>query len=1051
MDNKRPMHRIRYYIITLLLAGSLSAGIAQEESRQSVVVHGTVLDGSTGVPVEGISIRVPGYASAFTDSIGAFSIEVPHDQSSLYIDGPGYQSRQFLLKGKEEVSVLIHEKGYHSQDELAHYYYFARPLALATQSVVSLDLSDRTWKQPATSAEKMINQEVPGLRILSRSGIPGAGSNMFLRGYSSLYSTNQPLIVLDGHIYETAQVGIPIIGGFQPNPLNSINAGDIENITVIRDAASIYGSRGSGGVIFIRTSDPSEIATKIDFSVYGGLNFTPEQIPLLAADDYRTYVAEILQTSGITADSLYSLPFMIDDPEYREYYRYHNETNWQDEVFSNSTNQNINLKITGGDEIALYALSVGYQKHEGIIRETDYSRYAFRFNSVINISSRLKLRTNLGFTFNQHLLQEDGQEETNPFHASLVKAPFLYPNVRSSTGAVSPNFEDADIFGVGNPAAMIQDMSATSNNYRILGSVDLGYSFSEHFSVNNYLGINFDKSRDNLFVPYLGTPEDTTALGIIGNRVAHKVERYFNIYDDLRLNYMRTLGWKHHVHGLAGARFGINRTEGDWGMDYNTPNDQIRSLGNGVSSLREVDGYFGDWNWVTFYGMVGYDYAYKYLLNVNLALDGSSRFGEEAGGLSLLGGTFGVFPSVAAAWLVTSEPFLADAGFLDLLKLRISFGLTGNDDIGNYTATKYYKSQNFLGSEGLVKGNLYNPALRWETVTKLNGGIDMMLLGERLSVGIDLFRNKTTDLINVISASPMSGFENYIDNNGSFTSSGMEGTVHARILNTSLKWDAGFILSKYRTELVEFSEESRITELYGANILSRIGEPISQFYGYRALGVFSTVEEADAAGLRARLPNTDLVPFSAGDIHFEDVNQDQVIDEQDMQVIGDPNPDLTGIFYSTLSWKGITLEAGMDFSYGNDVYNHMRHQLESMQNTDNQTEAIMNRWRGEGQKTDVPRATWEDPVGNARFSDLWIEDGSFLRLRYVTLSYKFPFRARFLNNIEIFISGHNLVTFTSYLGLDPDFSLSGATLAQGIDIGMTPQPKSVYMGIKIGL
>ncbi len=495
----------------------------------------------------------------------------------------------------------------------------------------------------------------------------------------------------------------------------------------------------------------------------------------------------------------------------------------------------------------------------------------------------------------------------------------------------------------------------------------------------------------------------------------------------------------------------INKTEGDWGIDYNTPNDQIRSLGNGVSSMREVDGYLGDWNWITFYASANYDYGHKYLATFNLALDGSSRFGNEAEGISAFGSTFGVFPSIATAWLLSSEPFLAEAGFLDLLKLRVSYGITGNDNIGNYTSTKFYISQNFLGSQGLIKGNLYNPALQWETNKKLNGGLDIAVFNQRLSFQVDLYQNRIENMINIIEASPLSGFNFYIDNEGSFTSSGLDLSLNGRVLNGGVKWDLGIIVSKYKTNLVEFPVERRITTIWGANIITEIGKPLNQFYGYKTLGVFATQAEAEASGLRALMPNTDLIPFSAGDVHFEDLDGNQIIDENDMQVIGDPNPDLTGMFTSSISWIGITLDAGLSFTYGNDVYNHLRYRLESMQNSDNQTPSVLNRWRGEGQVTHIPKAQWGDPIDNSRFSDRWIEDGSYLRLSYVSLSYNIPVKPRFVNSLEIFVSGHNLLTFTSYLGMDPDFSPSEATLTQGIDIGLTPQPKSVYIGIKIGL
>jgi hypothetical protein len=291
----------------------------------------------------------------------------------------------------------------------------------------------------------------------------------------------------------------------------------------------------------------------------------------------------------------------------------------------------------------------------------------------------------------------------------------------------------------------------------------------------------------------------------------------------------------------------------------------------------------------------------------------------------------------------------------------------------------------------------------------------------------------------------------YLDNNGTFTTTGVDLGLNIRILNSRFKWDAGLLLTKYKTKIIEFPEDKRVTSYYGANVLTETGQPVNQFYGYKTLGVFSSQEDATASGLRALMPNTELIPFAAGDVIFEDIDLNKIIDENDMQVIGDPNPDITGMFTSTLSWSGVTLDAGLSFSYGNDIFNHLRYRLESMQNADNQTPAILNRWREDGQETDVPRAQWGDPIGNSRFSDRWIEDGSYLRLSYVTLSYNIPVRLGFLNSLEVFASGHNLLTLTSYLGMDPDFCLSGYPLSQGIDIGLTPQYRSVYLGLKIGL
>ncbi len=479
----------------------------------------------------------------------------------------------------------------------------------------------------------------------------------------------------------------------------------------------------------------------------------------------------------------------------------------------------------------------------------------------------------------------------------------------------------------------------------------------------------------------------------------------------------------------------------------------MRSVGTGLSTFRTASGYLGDWNWVTIYGSAEYNYLQRYFLTGNISLDGSSRYGDEAKGMDLFQNKFGVFPSVSAAWLISSESFFAAINKVDLLKLRLSYGLTGNDDIGNYSSMRYYKSQNFLGSKGLVAGDLWNPALQWETVKKSNAGIDLSVFNERLNISLDLFSNTTLDMINILPADRLTGFDYYYVNSGSFKSTGAEIAVSGRIVNTSLKWDMGVSFYKYKTEVLEFPGDpgGMVTKIMDANILTRVGGELGVFYGYKTDGVFATQLEADNSGLRALMPNTDLLPFSAGDVRFVDMDGNKIIDKNDMQVIGNPNPDFKGMITNVISWKGLSLEAAISFTYGNDVFNQLRSTLESMKGYENQTSAVYNRWRTEGQVTEMPKAVYGDPIGNSRFSDRWIEDGSYMRLKYVTMSYKLPVKNSFVNSVQFFVTGQNLITLTNYLGMDPEFSYNKFSLSQGIDIGLTPQPRSVSAGIRIGL
>lgn len=1042
-------------LFTLTFIALLYPGIgayAQSTEIPTHMVTGHIYDATSGKVIEGIGITVENFASVITDSLGAYSIAVPNKDAVLIISGLNYQTTEAAVKGRGEIDAFLYEKGHLNFYSTINLALKSDKNAYTTQSVSTLNQTETAWRTPGISGEKAWEGKISGLRVIPRSGNPGLGSNMFLRGFSSLYATNQPLIVVDGMIYDNESYGTSIISGYQTNPLADITINDIEDISIVKDAASIYGAKAANGVIFITTTHAYNVATKIELSSYGGLSYQPDRIPVLNAEQYRPLLNELILSAGVPGNTIAEFPFMMDDPGNTDYYRYHNDENWQNKIFENSYAENFNLKITGGDDIALYALSVGYLNHGGIVKNTGFSRLTMRFNSDINITKKLTFNANIGITNAQRDLMPDGLNfYTNPYLLSLIKAPFLYERVINEDGIITPVFEDADIFEVSNPVALTENMTAGNRNYRIFGSMKMNYQFNDHFTVSNLVGVNFGKLRDNLFVPHLGVPNIESDLGTLYNEMGHRVEQLYAITNDFKIDYKTQINYKHGIKAFAGWRIASYKTQEDLGLGFNSPNDEMRSVGTGNILLRKVGGYIGNWNWMTFYASAEYNYLQKYFLSVSASLDGSSRFGDKAEGLKLFSHSFGVFPSVSGGWLISSERFMAEIKKIDLLKLRLSYGLTGNDDIGNYTTKSYYTTQPFLGAWGLVIGDIGNPELQWETNTKLNFGIDLSAFKERLLVNLDLFHNTTRDMLNYEPLNIGTGFDYMITNFGSFNSNGVDLNIHGRIINKEIKWDMGLILSKYVTEVTEITGGEVLNYVGNAGILTKEGQPLTQFYGYKTTGVYATSEDATNAGLSALIDNTQLIPFEAGDVIFEDLDGNKIIDERDMQVIGNPNPDFTGMITTAVSWKNFTLDAALAFCYGNDIYNYTRYTLESIQNWNNQTTAVLNRWRVEGQQTTMPKARYGDPVENARFSDRWIEDGSFARLKNVTLTYNIPVRKIPLNNAEIFISGQNLFTMTKYKGLDPEFSASGSTFAQGIDVGLTPQPRAVFFGVKLGL
>ena len=875
---------------------------------------------------------------------------------------------------------------------------------------------------------------------------------MFIRGFSSLNATNQPLVVVDGMIYDINSYGSSLIPGYRVNPLSGIDIYDIENITVLKDAAAIYGAKAANGVILITTERTHRQATSIDFRMHGGINLEPEIYPLMDADNYKFYLGDMMLSAGYDAQEIAEMPYFANNPSQTGYYRMNNNTNWQKEVFNRSYTSNFGLKIKGGDDVALYALGVGYLHQGGMVENSDYSKMNLRFNSDINFSQSLTLNSNISFVYHERDIGATGFESPDDVVTQArIKAPFMHPYIFSEAGLQSSLMEDFDGLGVGNPMAVLSNHTLRDQNYRFFGSFNFNLKVNNKINVSNLIGLLFDKDRETIFIPSHGLEPIETPLGTITNKMGSRVMRHFALNNDLKALYSNRFGYAHGLNAVLGVRLNLNNNEEDWGRGFSSANDNLRTLSHGLPVLRQKGGFSGEWNNVTWYLSGDYDFKKRYFVNLSMALDGSSRFGKDADGINFMGSVYGFFPSLSGAWLLSSEPFLNNSDFLDVLKLRAGYGITGNDDIGDHSARRYYITQNLLSYQGIILGNIYNPTLKWETNTKINLGIDFALFRERLSGSIEIYQNNTKDMIDLVSESVFSGFEYSIVNDGEFSTQGIDLALNAQIINKPLKWDLGLIISKFETNVKAISGNRKISSFYGANILTEVNKPLGVFYGYKTNGVYATNQEAEEAGLMAVLPNTDLVPFGGGDIRFVDVNKDEVINEKDMQVIGDPTPDFFGEFYTNIKWNRLSLNAALSFSVGGDIYNYQRRQLESMNGFENQTKAVLNRWQYEGQNTNIPRASYGDLHGNSRFSDRWIEDGSYAKLRSITLAYDVPAKLIGIRSLEVYASGNNLLTITKYKGPDPVFSAGTSPLLRGIDLGMLPHTTSFILGIKIGL
>lgn len=1042
----------KYYgIILFLSVFFLSVPVQSQQSADKITVSGKVLDATSGKPVAGVSVTVKGFTSAISNQDGTFTLNVPATNSILEVSAPGYAKRDISVRGRETFDIKLYEadfKGGRKDVYLSTGDQSSTQLANAVSVV-----NENNDLSVSVTPDVLMQGYASGVNTIFRSGMPGNAANIYIRGFNSVNAGSQPLFIVDGLPYENSSISNSLIGNYQANPLASIDIKDIETISVLKDGLGLYGVKGANGVVLIKTRKSNDPETKINAHMHTGISFEPDKIPVLNAAEHRSLISDLMQSQGINAQTIESLPYFNTQIPVKQkwgyegnvdYYRYNHDTDWQGQVYEGKWNQNCYLNVSGGDEVAKYMLSIGFLNQSGIVKNTLFQRFNTRFNSTIRLSKKVDFNSNMSFVYGtKNLNNEAGDIRKNPVFSSLVKSPFTTTHVYNEEGLLSPNVEAADVFGNSNPYVLANDVTMMNINYRFMGSFELLWNLSRHFTMSNMFGMNFNKEREKVFYPSTGISFDPVNETAIINESQHRVDRLFALFNDLHLDYNLQKSSAHKLNVRAGVRYQNNQAENDYGQSYNSSSDNFKSIQYGLSLLRQTGGSIGSWNWLSLYGVADYALMNKYFINASVSGDASSRTGKNAA-------RFFTYPSVAGAWLISGEEFMKSQHWLNLMKLRLSYGFSGNDEIGNYNGIRYYRTQNILGTYGIVRGNLMNSNLKPETVKRMNAGFDVAVLDERLSFCLDVYSNTTTDMILSNIPERASGFGINLTNGGSMQNNGFDFSVNCRIVNNAFKWDLGLMISGYKNNILELNGQTFENDIYGGTIQTKSGQSMGVFYGYQTKGVYATQAEAASDGLYVM---QGLVPayFKAGDVRFVDQNLDKVINEKDKVVIGNPNPDFFGSISNVFRYKNLTLNALFVYSLGGDIYNYTRSQLENMASYNNQTQAVKNRWRYEGNQTSVPRATYGDPMGNARFSDRWIEDGSYLRLKTLQLSYDINFKSDFIQGSTIFVIGENLLTLTKYKGLDPEFALGQNPLYYGVDACFIPQPRIVSVGVKLSL
>ena len=996
-------------------------------------IRGAVSSKKDGNPLAGVSILVKDTKNGTTtDKDGHYTIDVSTDQKTLVFSFVGYETKEVAIEGKTTIDVQLQKKVAQLEDVVVVGYGSQRREDL-TGSISSISASD-IEKQSITSPQEALQGQIAGVRVTKNSGAPGGGSTVRIRGTSSIRAGNNPLYVVDG---------LPISGGSSPsqNPLSLINPQDIVSIEVLKDASAtaIYGARGANGVVLITTKQGGEGQTRVDFEAKYGVSQIRNKLDLLNTREFVSMANEAATNDG-------------GEPVFTSPANSYPNTDWQDEVFRSAPQQSYQLSVSGGNEDTRYALSANFLNKKGILIGSGYKRGSFRINFNKQVSDNFTIGNNLIISRDHYNLIETGGRGLSGIVNGALQIPSVVP-VKDDNGNYV--FQTSNTIERDNPVASALEKSNTSKRFKGVGNIYAEYMFTENLEARVSIGGDISFRKDNFYAPRNTLQgQQNNGFGKVSSRQSL---RWIN---ENTLTYENEFLGLHKLTVLGG--FTLEQTTGEnlggAAAGFITDAFEYNNLNAGERPNNPTTGARKS-SLVSYIGRVNYGFDERYLFTLTGRIDGSSRFGS--------GNRYGFFPSGAFAWRISNEEFMQKQQVFSNLKLRLSYGITGNQEIGNYAALPQLgNSQVTFGNRvtvGINPASLGNKDLQWEKTTQYNAGLDIGLFNERISLTADAYYKKTTDLLLNRRVPRYTGYSQYLDNIGSIENKGLELSLNTQNISTeSFTWSTSINYSVNRNEVLKLSDGKPL--LVGTPIsyaggqsfrIIREGESLGAFYGYQYGGVYANqqaIKDNPAAGASAQ----------PGDPYLKDISgpegkPDGNIDGNDRTILGNAFPDFTFGFTNDFFYKGFDMSIFIQGSYGNDLINMNTLRLESVRGYTNQTSDVLNRWTPENTRTDIPRASRKrssaGQTAMRAISSRLIEDGSYLRLKNITLGYTFPVEWTQIfgaQSVRLYVSGQNLITLTNYSGYDPDVSTYNSLGNLGADYGTYPKAKTYLMGIKLG-
>ncbi len=1025
--------------VSLLCLGFFLGSFLHQAYAQNLNASGSVKSKTTGDPLVGATVNVKGTKnSVVTDASGNFSISIQKG-ASLVFTYTGMGAVEYKVNTATPILIQM-EDANKSMNEVVVIGYGAKKRRDLSTSISSISAKEIT-AAPVADAAQALQGRVSGVTIVQGSGAPGGtgGTGIKIRGISSLTGTNNPLIVIDGY---------PLPDQQSDNVLNSFGTGEIESIDVLKDAAaaSIYGVRASNGVIMITTKRGKAGKSGLTVDIYRGIQQAWQLPTMLDAREYAILNTEARIASGLTPIAKLADFNAIEN-------QFGKGTNWMNEIFRRAAMQNVTLTATGGSDKAQYLISAGYFKQDGILYKTDYERFNLRFNGDVKVNSKIKIGNSLSMSkFIEH-----GTDTYTAFNSIVLLAQTAPPTVqpRNTDGTYAGGNGSTDGFNEPNPIYQLEVPHNKNIKYRISGNIYTEINLMKELKFKAMFGGDFNYQEINNFSP--ATPS-TGGRPFIQTGYSVQKGLYPDYLAEYTLTYDKSFWKKHKINAVAGYTFQENKYSyvvagrgGNFTQNIPVLNDVIfRPTDISQTYNGAEDGVNS--RLMSYFGRVNYDYDNRGFLGISVRRDGSSNFAPK--------NKFAIFPSISAAWRLSQEKFMQNIKWVDEFKMRASFGYTGNPNVAanaylqSINQSFQYTFGNSSGSGGVVGGaapsRSYNPDIKWEKNEQLDIGFDGSVLGNRLGFSVDVYQRRSKDLILYVAPPFVSGtYESVPFNTGTLQNRGIDISLNGKIVtHNEFNWNANAILSTYKNKVVSLGLaaplDNGFTRITGGSLRTTQGLPANYFYGFVTEGIFQTWAEvaAHAVQTAGTDPTTSTAP---GDIKFKDINGDGIINDQDRANIGNANPTFTYGLTNTFTYKNFELSVFVQGSQGNKVLNFSRWYTEGGVSNGNYSNDVIGRWTAAGTSSKMPRLTLNDPNGNNRVSDRFVEDGSYLRIKNVRFAYTIPTKwadRMKLKKTQLYLSAQNLITLTNYSGMDPE-------IGGGVDLGFYPQARTLLVGVTV--